>query len=294
MSTFKTKIDQEKVLQYLKDSFDDSIDSVEFITGGEGSQAFGFSTENGDFIIRVNVHSSNDFRKDAYAADHFSTKDIPIPKIVEIGKIDDTYHFAISQRAHGATINMLSNEEYQKTLPDLLKILDGIHSTDIRHSSGYGKWEPNGTAPFETWKDFILAVGEHVNAQDMFNTSFLEKEVWEKVFAQMKQLAELCLEERYLVHGDYGNNNATAQDGKVTGIFDWGGSSYGDFVYDIAWMTFWQKNVEKREAIKQYYAKRDIQNFKERLLCYELRIGLGSMSFFAFSNQKEKYEVVNG
>ena len=292
MSTVKTKIDQEKVLHYLKENFNASIEGVEFIAGGESSQAFSFHTANGNFIIRVNTHDGHGFRKDAYAHDHFATKDIPIPKIIEVGKMDEAYHFAISTKAEGPTINVLSDEEYQKTLPDLLGILDAIHATDIRDTSGYGKWGPNGVAPLDSWRMFILSVGEYVHKDDLFTKTFLEKDVWEKVFAHMEKLAEFCPEERYLVHGDYGNNNATAKNGKVTGVFDWVGSTYGDFVYDIAWMAFWLKNTEKRQALERYYAQRNIPNLAERLLCYKLRIGLGSMSFFAYSQQKDKYDVV--
>lgn len=108
----------------------------------------------------------------------------------------------------------------------------------------------------------------------------------------MEELAGSCPEERYLVHGDYGNNNATAENGKVTGVFDWADSLYGDFVYDIAWMAFWLKNADKRQVLENYYAQRNIPNFAERLLCYKLRIGIGSMSFYAFSKQEEKYELI--
>lgn len=292
MSTVKTKIDPEKVLQYLKEHFDSSIESVAFITGGESSQAFSFCTDAGDFIIRVNTHSSNGFHKDAYAFDHFATHDIPIPKIIEIGNMDETYYFAISRMAHGATINKLPDDEYQKTLPDLLRILDAVHDTDIRDTSGYGKWDSDGIAPLDSWKEFVLSVGEHVQKDDLFKNSFLEKDVWEKLFGQMEKLVESCPEDRYLVHGDYGNNNATAENGKVAGIFDWAEALYGDFVYDIAWLAFWQKDVGKRQALEDYYAKRGIPNFAERLLCYKLRIGLGSISFYAYSKQEEKYERI--
>lgn len=63
MSTVKTKINQEIVFSYIKDNFDSSISNLEFIDGGEMSQAFSFRTIKGNFVIRVNT-SSRSFLKD--------------------------------------------------------------------------------------------------------------------------------------------------------------------------------------------------------------------------------------
>lgn len=292
MSVVKAKIEQEKVVLYLKNNFDDSIDHVELVVGGESSQVFSFQASSGDFIIRVNMWSTSGFEKDSYAFNYFKTENILIPEIIEIGKIDEKYNFAISKKAKGATINNLCDEEYHKTFPNLLNILDAIHCTDINNSSGYGRWSNDGIAPYNSWKEFIFSVQRWVQNKDVFTNSFLEKDVWEIIFKKMAKLAELCPEERYLVHGDYGNNNVTAEDGKVTGVFDWADSLYGDFVYDIAWMTFWLKSKEKQQSLEKYYEERNIKNFAERLFCYKLRIALGSMSFYSFSKQKEKYDLV--
>ncbi len=292
MSVVKAKIEQEKVVLYLKKNFDDSIDHVEFIVGGESSQAFSFHINNGDYIVRVNMWSTSGFEKDAYAYNHFKTENIPIPEIIEIGKIDEKFNFAISKKAKGKTINKLSDEEYHKTFSNLLSILDSIHCTDINNSSGYGRWSNDRIAPYSSWKDFIFSVQKWVQNNDVFTSSFLEKDVWEIIFQKMINLAEFCPEERYLVHGDYGSNNVIAENGKVTGVFDWADSLYGDFVYDIAWMAFWLKDKEKQQSLEKYYEQRNINNFAERLLCYKLRIALGSMSFYSFSKQKEKYDLV--
>jgi hygromycin-B 4-O-kinase len=255
------------------------------------SQAFSFQTNEGSFVIRVNIHSTS-FHKDKYAFEHFATKEIPIPEIIQIGKLDDVYSFAISKKAEGKHINDLTEDEYNITLPDLLRVMDAIHAVDIRNSLGYGKWNLEGNGEFSTWKDFIIAVNRFPDKENLFETSFLEKETWQRIYSQIEKLSEFCSDEKYLVHGDYGNSNVRSDGMKITGVFDWEHSCYGDPLYDIAWLTFWQKKPFRIKEIEDYYRARNMPHFDERLLCYKLRIGLSSLSFYAYSQQRDKYDSI--
>ncbi|NMB57512.1 hypothetical protein GYA19_06300 [Candidatus Beckwithbacteria bacterium] len=93
---FKTKIETNIVLDFLKNKFDSSINKVEFLTGGEGSQAFSFGNNEKDYVIRINKNSNRAFLKDKYAFENYG-KFIPIPKIYQIGQLDNGYYFAILQ-----------------------------------------------------------------------------------------------------------------------------------------------------------------------------------------------------
>ena len=243
-------------------------------------------------MIRVNSYDQN-FRKDAYVAEYFATEQIPAPAIVEIGKFDEKFFYAISKKAEGVTVNHMTPDEYQKVLPEMLSVLDAIHSTDIRATSGYGKWSPrNGVGEFDSWRDFVLSVGVHVKSGDLFETSFLEKDVWEKVYSEIERLVEFSPNERWLVHSDYGGDNIVSDGEKVTGVLDWASSLYGDFLYDVAWLSFWSVKNDPEKIAENVYRNKGIPNFEERLRCCKLRIGLGSLSFYAYSNQKDKYDLI--
>ncbi len=288
MSTVKTKINKDLVLTFLNENFDASITDIEFIAGGESSQAFSFQSEKGDFVIRING-DKNSFEKDEYAFNTFASEKIPIPKIIRIGQINEKYYFAISTTAEGKIINELSEEEYQETFPDLLRVLDAIHAIDITEYPGYGKWNLNGIGKFQSWRDCVLSINEYPVKDNLFEVSFLERDVWDKIYTQIQGLVKFCPKERWLVHGDYGHNNALSDGRKITGVLDWAESVYGDFVYDIAWLSFWNSK-EHAKQIDAHYSQKEIPNFAERLLCYKLCIGLGSLSFFAYSQQKNKYD----
>ena len=287
-STHKTTIEREAVISFLNLYYKNPITNLLFIGGGEGSQAFSFEIDQKNFILRVNKHSNNGFKKDQYAFSNFEEKDVPIPEIIDIGEIDNDLFFALSKKVDGEMIKNLSVEDFNNTMQSFFKTLGIIHSKDITHTTGYGKWNTEGGAEYNSWKSVLLDVDIH--AKNMFEDTFLEKDVWEKIYAKFITLIEFCPEDRYLIHGDYSFDNVLADKGKITGVVDWETSMYGDFLFDIAWLNFWSKDINYKEQYEKYSSVLDISNLNERLLCYELFIGLGSLSFYVYSNQKEKYE----
>ncbi len=291
-STHKTSADAELILSFLKESFSDRTSDLEVIAGGEGSQAYGFSVDDSAYVIRVNKHHSLGFRKDEYAHEHYSSSKVPVPKICKIGKMEGELRFCISERAPGRPLSAFREEERQNSwlLESVFNVLDAIHAMDIRGTEGYGKWDAEGKGANASWKERLLSVDEYAK-QGLFETTFLEREFWDKAYVRLSELQAYCPEERFLVHGDFGFGNLLYDGQKLTGVIDWEASMYGDFLYDIAWLSFWSANSD----IEQKYEDRSkekgiiLADFSERILCYKLYIGLSSLSFYAYSGQEEKY-----
>ena len=57
MSTVKTKIEKNIVFSYIKNNFDNSVSNLNFISGGEMSQAFSFQTDIGIKNIDEDIKS---------------------------------------------------------------------------------------------------------------------------------------------------------------------------------------------------------------------------------------------
>jgi hygromycin-B 4-O-kinase len=265
-----------------------SVHNLSFIEGGEGSQAFSYSLDNKDYIIRANRRNYS-FLKDRYAAEHFKSPIIPIPIILEIGNIDDQHYYAISEKVVGKKVDAFSEEEMISLRPKLLETLDAIHQTDVSSTTGYGAWNAEGKGSFDTWATGLRDINE---GSDIFETTFLEKDFWNKIYSEITKLTQFCPEDRHLIHGDYGFDNVLSNGKEITGVIDWGEAKYGDFLYDYAWLSYWSKNNMYRAILKQYYLEKgvNIHNFDERMKCYELHIGLGALAFYATSEQKEKYD----
>jgi hygromycin-B 4-O-kinase len=72
------------------------------------------------------------------------------------------------------------------------------------------------------------------------------------------------------VHGGYGFNNMLAENGAVTAVLDWTEAMYGDFLYDVAWLNFWDPGHDYQAIFRADYAERGfaVPDFEQRLLCY--------------------------
>jgi hygromycin-B 4-O-kinase len=105
----------------------------------------------------------------------------------------------------------------------------------------------------------------------------------------MRELLVHCPEARHLVHSDLLHWNVLVANDRVTALLDWGSSIYGDFVYDIAWLTFWWpwypgwSGIEIAREAREHYERigLSVPRFEERLRCYELRIGLDSLVWYS-------------
>lgn len=298
MSTHKTTADQSLILSFLEDTFSKEVSNFEVISGGEGSQAYSFDVNDEEYIIRINKHQTLGFRKDEFVFNHYASLAIPIPKIHKIGKINSDLRFCISERVKGKVLGSFSLQELEILRPSIFEVLDAIHATDISETKGYGKWDADGKGEAENWKDYLLTVDKYAKGEaggpSLFETTFLEKDFWDIAYSRLSELTVFCPEERFLVHSDYGSNNVLSDGHKITGVIDWESSRYGDFLYDVAWLSFWSKTLDFQNLYIEHIEKKNIkiENFHERILCYKLYIGLGSMSFFAYSGQKDKYDSI--
>jgi hygromycin-B 4-O-kinase len=91
------------------------------------------------------------------------------------------------------------------------------------------------------------------------------------------------------VHSDLLHRNVLVEHGRITALLDWGSSFIGDFLYDIAWLAFWQpwypawSGIDFAAAARTHYGATGlvVEHFAERLRCYELRIATSNQEWFA-------------
>jgi hygromycin-B 4-O-kinase len=227
-----------------------------------------------------------------------------MPRLLEIGEAFDGY-FAISERARGTFLEERDAAAMQRVLPSLLTTLDRIRNTNVDGTSGFGVWHGNdGHAPYATWRESLLSIATRPPSTRMFGwrdalaRSSTAQRAFDSGYAAMEPLVEACPNQRHLLHSDLLYFNVLVEDDAVSAVFDWGSSMYGDFLWDLAWMTFWQpwyaawSRVDVRQAALEHYAAigLDVPNFDERLRCYELAIGLDGLAYQAFAGKPSELE----
>lgn len=294
MDTIKPLVEQHEVRALLEARFG-SVADISPIAGGELSRAFSFAADGRDYVIRFN-RSAAGFAWDRYAWQHFAAPGIPIPRIVAIDQVRDVY-VAISERAAGGHLWSLPPHEHQRLLPAALDVLDRIHGIDVRDGQGFGNWTAPEAGRYESWRAYVAAIiedeaeGFHQGWHALFRDSFLERDLFERVYARMMRLAERCPQDRAVLHGDYGYDNVLTDGDRITGVVDWGSIAYGDPLYDVAWVGFWPVGQETETMLRDRYAHgpRAHPHYEERVACCQCRIGLDGLRFFARAGKEESY-----
>jgi hygromycin-B 4-O-kinase len=130
-------IDPAAILQFLRTHFHPRAASVTFIGSGWFSHAYAFAADERPYVFRLNTYKE-DFQKDAFAHRHFSSPQLPIPRVLRIGRFDDTYHYAITERCEGLTISAMAPDAILAILPALFDALSRIHAIDVSTTTGWG------------------------------------------------------------------------------------------------------------------------------------------------------------
>jgi hygromycin-B 4-O-kinase len=270
--------------------------SIERVAHGEWSRAYFFTMLDGRHLVARLSATDQDFRKDQFA-ERWSSPALSIPRLLQFGQTDDGEFYAISERAHGEFIEDRDAAAMQRLLPSLFATLDAAREADVSHTSGFGLWGADGNAAHATWRTMLLDIANDPPSARTFGwrerlpETPLAQRAFASGYARLQMLVDACPEARHLVHSDLLNFNVLVTADRISAVLDWGSSLYGDFVWDLAWFTFWQPwytawaSVDLRQAALAHYQQVGlaVPNFEERLRCYELAIGLDGLAYQAWA-----------
>ncbi len=303
----KPSISAQDTLQFLQEKFNNDVTELTLLSGGDWSQAYSFMHNHKKYVLRW-CHSSETFEKDTLAT-AFSSAAMPIPKVIDSGSQFDVY-FAITEFAQGKFFDTLNVDELNQTLPALLNLFDALRNVNLSGTTGYGGWDKNGVGSQKSWKDHLLDVNGPDDNPERFTYGWYAKlansplgtGVFDRLYPQFEALVAKCPEVRRLIHSDLLNYNLLTKDNHISGVIDWQCSLYGDALYDVAWFTFYQPwypqfgAVQLSQKLLDHFeaTAADSTNLKERLICYQLHIGLDSIIYnSAKQNWKNAQEAAD-
>jgi hygromycin-B 4-O-kinase len=291
---------QAAVAAFLATRFGREVSEPVLLTGGTFSRAYAFEVDGSQWVIRDNsaVHAAESFAKDAYAAEHFASRRLPIPRVVEWGEHGDQF-YAISERASGRMLENCSDAERRLALPGLLATMDAIAQADTSASSGYGDWGVDGNGKFASWRDYLTSIaynddsGYYADWHALFDTSFMERDVFAAVYQRLQQLVEGCPEGRALIHNDLWFSNVIADGARISGVVDWANALYGDPLYEVArqaWGSAWPDGwfADGADIMRARYGA--LAGYTTRIACYCCHIGLDDMRYYAKNGRRAEYD----
>jgi aminoglycoside phosphotransferase (APT) family kinase protein len=285
---------------FLDERYQGRARDISELGGGDWSRAFSFRLDGCDLVARFGRYGE-DFAKDQEAM-AFAGPDLPVPKVLEVGNaLGGAY--AISERHFGLFLENLDEPRWRRLLPAVVRGLDHLRHLQAPAASQVPS-AASGPAITMSWREWLReglvdqpgrrVAGWRVvlaGSADL-NETFV---AGERAFAA---LLDTCPEIRHVLHIDLLNRNVlVAGDGsRLVAVFDWGCSAYGDFLYEVAWFTFWAPwhaglaAIDFRSVMRRHYDATglDVPFFDERLRCYELHIGLTHLAYRAFAGRREE------
>ena len=284
MNTNGVDLDEAGVARWLREHHAPDATAVEAVGAGAWSRGFGFTTAEGDFVIRIGDHV-DDFEKDRIAS-RYRSVDLPIPEVVAIGRASRGY-YAISTRVHGTPLEQCAADDWQALAPSVVRLLGALRDA-APVGAGFGGWDHTGNAQHPTWRSFLLAVADDgpTRRTHGWSEKLRRSEHGDAAFGRfLQRLDDSTLDgfPRSIIHGDLINRNVHVDDDRVTGVFDWGCSTYGDHLYDLAWFVFWSPWHPNLDLTPLRATTGDIlgDHIQQRLLACLLHIGLDHIAYNA-------------
>lgn len=201
----------------------------------------------------------------------------------------------VSMTPNGFVADQLSPKQFADCHELFFDKIFEISSSDISGVEGYGEFNEDCQTNYRTCREFLIDTfaedkeGYWYNWTEMFETTVLEREFFEKYFKEMEDRIHYCEGKRYLV-----NNNTffvnMITDGKTTvGFPDWSRSGICDFLLDFAIMDLNKPYLKIPELLVEYCKQRDIviPDFQERYLCMAYYKGIDVLRWHASIDDTE-------
>ncbi len=282
------------IQKFLRDKFPADAPTPRRLVEGEDSQVFAFVREGRGYVLRVN-RSAKGFWKDDYAHRRFNalvslsnlSEAIPIPQVFEIGQIDELHAFCITELMPGVTLQDSDTATVRRLLGPTFETWQAIASVDISDTTGYGEFDTSGVAPFESWREYLLSILDP-NRYDRDGVKRnADGGLVDRLMKKFQALVEKCPEERKLIHNDFGSNNMLADGERITAVLDWDCAAYGDPLMDVARHYFWSAWLYCVKVFAEYCEQRlrGLPDYRERIRCYQLRVGLHEIHYSATTGE---------
>ncbi|RED52625.1 hypothetical protein [Cohnella lupini] len=201
----------------------------------------------------------------------------------------------VSMTPKGFVADQLSPEQFADSYELFFDKIIEISSSDIAGVVGYGEFNENCKTEYGTSREFLIDTfaedkeGYWFNWREMFDTTVLEREFFEKYFKEMESRIHYCEGNRYLVYNNTFFVNMIIDVNSVVGFPDWSRSGICDFLLDFVIMDLNKPYLKIPELLVKYCKTRNIviPDFNERFLCMAYYKGIDTLRWHASIDDTE-------
>ena len=241
------------------------------LSGGLVSQTFSFISGGEKYIFQIG-NKKESYEKEMYISNHYRDA-LPVREMLEIHETDDGIAYCISHYIKGHKLDKLSERERREIVMPMIKLMKRMDQIKIPSDKGYGRFDASGYARYKTWLDFISVVyNDRVYDWSGLAAKGYDDLAVRKAIEKIREHIECVqLEKACFVLCDF---DIIADNGCITGVIDSDYALYGDPLYNVASILFWD-HLKLRDltvaVMRHYLADEDS---KRKTYCYILRYAL--------------------
>ncbi len=214
------------------------------------------------------------------------TRDLFIKQMLSTG-VDMTPIGRISDELTPEEFSLLEEQFFADVLQ--------ISKADISETEGYGEFNDENELENKTLQEFLEKEfskeqeGYWKNWTQMFETTMLSKDFFDKYYNKMMEYASYCEGKRYLVNNNTFFCNMIVKEDSTVGFPDWERSGVCDFLLDFAIMDLNKPYLMIPEKLYEYFKKKGIsvEHFHERFLCMAYYKGIATLMWHASIDDEE-------
>ncbi|TJY38951.1 hypothetical protein E5161_19160 [Cohnella pontilimi] len=294
----KPELDSTAVGKLLEELYGHPVQDLQLLTGGNLSAVYSFGMDEEGCVIRFS-DLAGAFRTESYISQLLCSQGVPYPRMVSLGQAGHLA-YAVSERVQGQMLAELPVERKKALLPDLIELISRINHVNLGDTSGYGWIQADGNGVYGSWMEYLISFyGEDQtgnfwgNWTELFDTTFLEKDVFDECYARLMEFGSYNAPHRHFVHNDCHAWNILSDGQKITGILD-ANSVYGDFLIDVSIAENILSGENLAGRIREYQERQGIELpfFKERMLGARYYKGLDGLRFYAKMGRKQDYDYL--
>jgi aminoglycoside phosphotransferase (APT) family kinase protein len=274
-----------------------AVEELQPLGGGSWSSAYAFSHAGHALVVRFGP--SKDWFEADRAALSFSSPELPVPEVLEVGDAFDGA-YAISVRHYGTNLEDVRPDQSDVAGPMLASLLGALFRVPKSPDLPVG-WHGRPPRNGLSWRAWLCDRFADDPAQPVhgWRATLSAQSDLDRIFraceARVRGLAGACPERRDLVHGDllHANVLVTEDASHPNAVFSWKNSVRGDFLFDTAWCTFcsiWYPGIAAIDLWHMIHQEPSIKDDADawvdaplRHHCYELGIGLGALGWNAWT-----------
>jgi hygromycin-B 4-O-kinase len=263
----KTTFSEKQFIQIIRRLYPNA-DNICNMAEGDTSQTYCFNAGNEKFVIQTS-RDLQGYRKENYIYNKFH-KNINVRKVLKTEEMENNIYYCITEFIDAKRLQDLNINDLKRNVDRIMETFKTMEKINISQSNGFGCFDWNGFAFYRTWSEYINAVYEHYKWN---NCNKNTKKIILECISEIKKYNNILDNKRSLIHGDFGSSNALINREKIY-LIDWSLSLYGDPLYEMANVLFWNENclIPLIDEINKMYL--NDKKARLKIYIYILRIGL--------------------